>query len=452
MKNQKLLGEESVGKLLVKYSVPAIIGMLVNALYNIVDRIFIGHIPKVGAMAIAGVGITMPIMYILLALGMLVGIGATANISIKLGQGNREDAEKLLGNSFILGLIISIVTTIVGLIFIDSILGVFGASKDTLYYAKEYINIILIGSIFNITGFTLNNTIRADGNPNMASATMIVGCFINASLDAIFIFGFKWGIQGAALATVIAQFVSSIWMIYYYTKGSSNLKLKKENFKLDKRLVKIIFAIGVAPFSMQIAASVVQVVSNNVLKIYGGDLAISAMAVIAPIAMIFLMPVFGINQGAQPIIGYNYGAKKYERSKKALKLSMIAATVIVTIGGILIQTFPEVAIGLFSEDKELLEIGVKGVRIFLSMLPIIGVSIAGSNYYQSIGRAKLAMFLSLLRQVILYIPMAIILPKIGGLGLTGVWLTAPVSDSISTIIICIFLFKEFRGSKEKKCL
>ena len=436
MKDQKLLGEESELKLLIKYSVPAIIGMLVNALYNIVDRIFIGHIPGVGPMAITGVGITMPIMSILLGFGMLIGIGATANISIKFGQNKRKDAEKILGNSVALITIISLVLTIVGIVFANSILHLFGASEATIFYAKEYINVILLGTIFNLMSFSLYSTIRADGNPKMSAAVMVLGCIINVILDAVFIFVFNLGIKGAALATLI--------MLYYYTLGGSNLKLKFETLKLDWRLVKIVLAIGVAPFSMQMAASVVQVIANNALRMYGGDLAIGAMAAISSIAMIFLMPIFGINQGSQPIIGYNYGAKKYERAQKTVKLAMIAATTILVLGGILIQAFPALVISMFNSDPKLLEIGVPGLRIYLFMMPIIGISIIGSNYFQSIGKAKLATFLSLLRQVILLIPLTLVLPKIAGLGLTGVWLAGTVSDFLSTIITGLFIIKEFK--------
>lgn len=444
MKDQKLLGEESEIKLLIKYSVPAIIGMLVNALYNIVDRMFIGHIPGVGSMAITGVGVTMPIMSILLGFGMLVGIGATANISIKFGQNNRKDAEKILGNSVVLITIISLVLTVVGIGFANNILHLFGASDATMLYAKEYINVILLGTIFNLMSFSLSSTMRADGNPKMSAAIMVLGCVINVILDAVFIFVFNLGIKGAALATVISQIVSTLIALYYYTLGGSNLKLKFETLKLDWRLVKIILAIGIAPFSMQIAASAVQVIANNALKTYGGDLAIGAMAAISSISMIFLMPIFGINQGSQPIIGYNYGAKKYERAQKTVKLAMIAATVILVIGGIFIQALPSVAISMFNADPKLLEIGVPGLRIYLFMMPIIGISIIGSNYFQSIGKAKLATFLSLLRQVILLIPLTLILPKVAGLGLIGVWLAGPVSDFLSTIITGIFIVKEFK--------
>lgn len=452
MKNQEILGNERISKLLLKYSVPAIIGMIVNALYNVVDRAFIGNIPGAGPLAITGVGVTMPIVTVVLAFGMLIGVGATSSISIKLGQGKKDEASKIIGNSITLSIIIGVVLTIVSMIFIDKILYLFGASDQTLGYAKTYINIILLGNVINMVAFTLNNTIRADGNPKLAATIMIVGCIINTSLDAIFIFVFGMGIKGAALATVIAQTVTAIWSTWYYISGKSNLKFTVESLKLDTKLVKSILAIGSAPFAMQIAASLVQVVSNNALKVNGGDLAIGAMATISAISMVCLMPIFGINQGAQPIIGYNYGAKKYDRAMKAWILSMVVATIILIIATMVVQLFPESIVGIFNDDPKLMDISVDGIRIYLFMLPIIGVSITGSNYIQSIGKAKIAMFLSLLRQVILLIPFIIILPKF--LGLNGVWISQPVSDFIATAITVIILIKEFRNvkkiSKEEK--
>ena len=446
MKNSQVLGTESIGKLLIKYSIPAIIGMIVNALYNVVDRIFIGNIPDVGPLAITGVGVTMPIMTIILAFAMLIGIGVTTNISIKLGQGKKEEAQKLIGNGITLSVIISVIISIVGITFGDSILKLFGASDQTLYYAESYIYIILAGTIFNILAFTLNNTIRGDGNPKLAATIMVVGCLTNIVLDAVLIFVFKLGIQGAAIATVISQMVTAIWALMYYVKGKSNLKFEKSSLKLDKSLVKIIFAIGSAPFAMQIATSLVQVISNNALKVYGGDLAIGAMATISSISMIFLMPIFGLNQGAQPIIGFNYGAKQYDRANSAFKVSALASIIIMTSGWLLIQTVPEFIVGMFNKDPKLMKITVNGIRIYLLMLPIIGVSITGSNYIQSVGKAKVAMVLSLLRQVILLIPMIVILPKF--FGLDGVWYAQPVSDFLATAITVVILVKELRSYKK----
>ena len=394
MGHQNHLGEESIGKLLLKYSIPAIIGMLVNALYNIVDRMFIGRIPEVGSLALTGVGITMPIISILLAFGMLIGIGSTANISLNLGRGKRDDAERLIGSALTLSLIIGIIITIVGLVFLNQILNIFGASSTTLIYAKQYITVILGGCTFNIISFALNSTVRADGNPKMASFTMVAGCLTNVILDYVFVFILNMGIKGAAFAT-------------------------------------------------QIANSLVQVVANNSLKAYGNDLSIGAMTIISSINMVFMMPIFGINQGCQPIIGFNYGAKKYHRAKKTFIIATIAATAICTIGGILIQIFPEFTINIFNNDAELASVAIKGVRMYLLMMPIVGINIVATSYFQSVGKAKVSMFVSLLRQVILLIPFTLILPLF--LGLDGVWAAGACADFLSVVITLILIFKEFKS-------
>lgn len=442
MSNQKHLGEAPIGKLLLQYSVPAIIGMIVNALYNIVDRMFIGNIPNIGSLAITGVGITMPIMTIILAFGMLIGIGATANISLNLGKGNRPTAEKLLGNAFTLSIIVGLAIAIVGTICANPILNLFGASENTLFYAKEYLNIILLGCTFNILSFSLNSTVRADGNPKMSSLTMVIGCGTNIILDYVFIFIFNLGVKGAALATIISQAITFFIILYYYTIGNSNLKLKVENFKLKKHLVTMTFAIGIAPFATQIANSLVQVIANNALKTYGSDLAIGAMTVISSLNIVFMMPIFGINQGCQPIIGFNYGAKKYKRAKETFKYATMAACVICIIGFTIIQSFPTQIISLFNNDPKLTNLAMRGIRIYLLMMPIVGINIVATSYYQSIGKAKVSMFVSLLRQVILLIPFTIILPKF--IGLDGVWAAGACADSLSVIITLILLRKEFK--------
>ena len=448
MSTQELLAKEKVGKLLLKYSVPAIIGMIVNALYNVVDRIFIGNIEGIGSLAIAGVGVTMPITTIILGFAMLVGVGATTTISIRLGQGKKEEASKVIGNAITLAIIISIILTILGLVFGDIILIRFGASDGTLYYAKAYINIILLGTIFNMVAFALNNTIRGDGNPKLAAMIMIIGCVTNIILDAVLIFIFNMGIQGAAIATVISQLVTAIIGIIYYVSGKSNLRFYKSSLKLDRKITLKILSIGAAPFAMQIAASFVQIISNNVLKAYGTDLAIGAMATISSVSLMCLMPIFGINQGAQPIIGFNYGAKQEKRAQEAFKLSAKVATIILVVSFIIVQLFPEAIIGIFNKDPKFMDISIKGMRIYLLMLPIVGISITGSNYIQSIGEAKTAMFLSLLRQVILLAPFIIILPRVFNLGLDGVWIAQPVSDILSTTITVFILAKHMKVKGE----
>lgn len=443
--NQQILGTEPIGKLLIKYSVPAIISMMVNGLYNVVDRIFIGNIPGVGPLAITGLGVTMPIMTIILAFGMLIGIGSVTNISIKLGQGKKEEAEQIIGNAITLAIIVGLLISIIGITFENQILHMFGASDGSLPYAKAYINIILLGTIFNLLGMVFNNSIRGDGNPKLSATIMVVGCLTNIVLDALFIMVFKMGIQGAAIATVTSQFVTAIWGLAYYTRGKSTLKFKKSSLKLNKSLVGAIFAIGCAPFAMQIAASCVQIICNNSLKTYGGDLAIGAMATINSVIMMVGMPIIGISQGAQPIIGFNYGAKKYDRADKTLKICALAATIGLSIGWLLVQLVPAPIVSMFNGDADLVSISVDGIRKYLSMMPLIGVSMIGSNYFQAIGKAKQAMFLSLLRQVILLVPMMLILPRI--LGLNGVWFAQPIADVISFIVTFVLLFREVKSHK-----
>ena len=448
MRGQARLGEEKISKLLMEFSIPAIIGMVVNTLYNIVDRMYIGNIKDIGGLALTGVGITMPIMTIIMAFGMLIGIGTSARISLKLGEHKREEAEKHLGNAFTLIIIASVLITIIGLVFMHKILGLFGASADTEVYAREYMQIIFFGTIFNMLSFGLNHSIRSDGSPKVAMLSMLIGAGTNIILDPIFIFVFGMGVRGAAIATVISQIVSTIWILYYFTKGKSNLKIKREYLSLDKAIVLSIFSIGVSPFSMQIAQSIVQVLANNALKTYGGDLAIGAMTIINSVAMIFMMPIFGLNQGSQPIIGYNYGAEKYKRVKQAVKSATIVATIIVSIGWIITQAAPHLLISIFNRDEQLVGIASTGMRIFLFMLPVVGAQVISSNYFQSIGKAKISMFLSLLRQVILLIPCLIILPKI--FGLTGVWLAGAVSDGLSSLITLIIFFMSVRKLKDKE--
>lgn len=441
--NQQILGTEPIGKLLIKYSVPAIIGMLVNGLYNVVDRIFIGNIPGVGPLAIAGLGVTTPIMTIIIAFGMLIGIGTTTNISIKLGQGKKEEAERLIGNAMTLAIVVGLLISVIGLTFQNQILSIFGASEGSLPYAKAYIGIILFGSVFNLLGFVFNSTIRGDGNPKLSATIMVTGCITNIVLDAILIMILGMGIEGAAIATVVSQLVTAIWGLSYYLRGKSNLSFKSSNLKLSKTSVVTIFAIGSAPFAMQIAASCVQIICNNSLRTYGGDLAIGAMATINSIIMLVGMPIVGISQGAQPIIGFNYGAKNYDRAKKTFVITTLASTTLFIVGALAIQLAPQVLVGMFNKDAQLMSITVNGLRKYTLALPLIGVSIVGTNYIQSTGRAKMAMVLSLLRQVIVLIPMILILPKF--LGLDGVWFAQPTADAVASILTAIVIFREFKS-------
>ncbi|EQF23375.1 MATE efflux family protein [Clostridioides difficile CD160] len=442
MENQEALRHEKIWILLLRYSIPAIIAMMVTSLYNVVDRAFIGSMEGIGSIAIAGLGITMPVFTLIIAFGMLISVGASTRLSIKLGERNKEEAEKILGNALTLSIIISLIITVLGLVFLEDILFILGASKDSISYAKDYMSVILVGSIFNLVAFSLNNAIRAEGNPKLAARTMIVGCVLNLILDPIFIFVFDLGIKGAAIATVLCQVVVCIWVTYYFIRGKSNLKLKKYNLKLDKDIVKNVFAIGMTPFAMEVAISITHIFTNNSLKAYGGDLAIGAMTALTSILLMFMMPVFGLNQGMQTIISYNYGAKQYERAKKTLILSIIMSIVILSFGFLVVQVFPEVFVGIFNKDSDLMEIAVRGININLITLPIMGISIVGPVYFQCISKVKHSMFLTLLRQFILFIPLIIVLPI--KFNLDGVWLAQPIADFIAMIIVLLFLKREFK--------
>jgi putative MATE family efflux protein len=441
------LENEKIGKLLLKFSIPAIVGMVVNALYSIVDRIFVGR--GVGSLALSGVAVTFPISNVIMAFGMLVGIGAATVVSIKLGQKRTKQAEKIIGNAFSLVIILSILVSILGIIFLDPILNILGASSETLPYAKQFATIILFGVVLQNIGFGMNPIIRSEGDPKTAMITMLIGAVLNFIMNPILIFGFKLGVAGSALATIISQAVCSVWIFSYFTKGKSLLKLHVSNMKLDKSVIREIIAIGMSPFSMQLAASLVTVIFNKSLAQYGGDIAIGAFALINSILMLILMPLLGINQGSQPIIGYNHGAKNISRVKKTLIYASIAATVTATIGVIFVELFPVQIIRIFNtSDTQLIDIGSKGITIFLSMFSLVGIQVVIANYFQAIGKAKHSMFLSLLRQVVLLIPLLLILPHF--FQLNGVWMAGAAADFISSVISIILLVFEFKKLNKHK--
>ncbi|WP_331465080.1 MULTISPECIES: MATE family efflux transporter [Terrisporobacter] len=397
MENQEALRNGSISKLLVRYSVPAILAMMVTSLYNTVDRAFIGSMKNVGALAISGLGITMPLFTILGVFCVAIAVGGSTNVSIKLGEGNKEEAEKVMGSTVALELVVGIIMVLVGIFFLDKILYAFGASDQTIKYARDYMSIIFAGAWFNLPGFALNSCIRKEGNPKLAARMMITSCILNLILDPIFIFGFDMRIKGATLGTVICQLFIFIWSTYYFTLGKSNLKLKLKNIRLNNKLIKLILAIAMTPFFMEIAAGSIHLVTNKILKIYGGDLSIGAMTTVTSISLMFLMPIFGLSQGMQTIIAYNYGAKQRKRARQTLFLGILYGTIILTIGFILIKLFPEVFVGIFTKDETLMVMAFEGISINLITLLIVGVSALGSVYFQSVGEAKKSIFLSLLR-------------------------------------------------------
>lgn len=450
--SQKLLGTEPIGKLLFKYSMPAIIGMLVNAMYNFVDRYFIGNIEGIGSLAIAGVGITLPVLTAIMAFAIMIAAGAATNMSLRMGEGRNEEAQKIVGNALSLAVITGVVLTAVYFMWGDQILFAFGASAASLEYAQEYMNLLLIGIVPWLVAMTLSFTMRADGSPMRAGVILIVGSVLNVPLDWLFIVKLNMGIGGAALATSLAEIVSMLMCLDYYLRGKSNLPFKYSFMKLEKPLVKMIITLGMTPFIINIAVGISQAVTNNALKIYGneiaaggGDLAIGAMTTIGTIVMMFFMPVFGLAQGMQPIVGYNYGARKLKRAKKAFMLTVLWGTAIFTVAIVFTLVFPEYIIRIINDDPELLALTVDGIRKDTFTLPLIAVSVIGSNYILSIGKAKLAMVLSLLRQIVVLVPTLIILPLF--LGLDGVWFAQPVGDVVALVITAAVLYYEFRTYK-----
>lgn len=435
------LREHPIGRLLFNFSLPAIVGMLVGALYNIVDRVFVGN--GVGTLGITGITVCFPIMVIFMAFGMLVAIGGTALFSIKLGEKREDQAETILGNSFFLTVTTLTTLAVIFYIFHVPILKLFGASPEALPLASDYLKVILIGLPVLGLGMGMNNFIRAEGRPIIAMSTQLIGAFLNIVLDPFFIFVLKMGVQGAALATVISQSVSALWVLHYFFGGRSLTKIHRKSMKIDPAIVKQIFLIGMSPFAMQIAASVIVTIFNRSLLIYGGNTAISAFGIIHSITMLMIMPIIGINQGAQPIIGYNYGAGDLKRVRGTLILAVAATTGFLVIGYLMTRIFPEEIITLFNEnDRELIEIGMQGIKIFLLFLPLIGFQITCSQYFQAVGKGKHSLFLNLSRQVIILIPALLILPHF--YGLKGIWMAAPVSDVLSTIITAVFITYEMK--------
>ena len=440
MDNTKKLGEGNVLKLLVSFSIPAIVGMLVTALYNVVDRIFIGH--SVGSLGLAGITIGFPIMIIQMAFGMLIGLGASSLISIKLGEKKKDDAEKVVGNAVVLLAIITVAITVVGLVFLDEILILFGASNEVLPYARDYIGIVICGSVFTAFSMGLNNFIRAEGKPSIAMLTMVIGAVLNLILAPIFIFVLEWGMFGAGLAAVISQACSAIWIVLHFIVGNSTLKIKVKYFKLEKSIIMGILSIGIAPFSMQLAQCLLTIILNSKLKQYGGDVAISGMGVLNSIMTLIMMPIIGINQGSLPIIGYNFGAKNYDRVKRVLKYAIFGATAISTLGFLVVQLFPTQLLSLFTSDVELIEFGSELMVYFLLMLPVVGFQIIGSGFFQAIRKAGKSMVLNLSRQVLILIPALLILPYF--FDMKGVFAAGPISDFLAAVLTAFWLIKEMK--------
>lgn len=438
--------EKSIGRLLWNFSLPAIIGMLVNSLYNVIDRIFVGR--GIGSLAIAATTVAFPLMVVLMAVSILVGVGATALISIRLGEQKKEEAEKIAGNA--MTMLVLLPAAVAGLFFIapEPILIACGASPEVLPYAMDFTQIIMLGAVFGSISMGANNFIRAEGNPKVAMYTQLIGAVFNIILNYIFIFSFGWGMKGSALATILAQLISALWVLGYFATGRSLVKIRLANLRPRWAVLSGIMAIGFAQFAMQMAASVQQVILNNTLMSHGGDMALSAIGIVMSIATLLFMPVLGVAQGAQPLIGYNYGARLYQRVGDTWKMAVLAGTAIVLVGYLALQIWPEQMVGMFSEgDTDLIAFTTHAMLVYMALIPLVGFQIVSTTYFQAVGKARQAAILSLSRQVLFFIPLLLVLPRYWGV--EGVWRAAPIADALAIGLSATMMYWEMKSLKRE---
>ena len=437
------LGTKPVGSLLMQYAIPAIIAMVASSLYNMVDSIFIGQ--GVGPMAISGLAITFPFMNLSGAIGACIGVGASTYLSVKLGQKDYSMALRILGNSVVLKIITGIIFGAICLLFLDPILRFFGASDNTLPYAHEYMVVILLGNVCTHLYFGMNALLRAASKPKQAMYATIFTVVLNTALDPIFIYTLDMGIRGAALATILSQTTALCWQIKQFSNPHELLHFQRGIYKLDWSIIKNILAIGVSPLAMNTCSCIIVIFINTALVKHGGDLAVGAFGISNRIGFLFFMIVMGINQGMQPIAGYNYSAMHFDRMLKVLKLSMISATAIMVVGWLVGELMPYPCARLFTTDSELIEQAVKGIRLNMLAFPLIGSQAVITNFFQSIGKAKISIFLSLSRQMIFLLPLLVVLPSI--LGVDGVWTALPASDTVAFIVTWIIMIRYMRKFK-----
>ncbi len=430
------LGTEKIGKLLKQYATPAIIAMLATSLYNMVDSIFIGQ--GVGPMAISGLAVTFPLMNISIAFGTLVGVGAATLISILLGQKDYKMANRVLGNVVILNLVISFVVTALSLIFMDPILYFFGASENTISYAREYMVVIMWGNVISHLYHGLNGVVRSSGRPRLAMMATILAVVLNVILDPIFIFVFKMGIRGAAIATILAQVIALVWITKILCDRDNVLHFSREVFEFDFKIAWRSLSIGMSPFLMNIASCFVVILINNQLKRYGGDLAIGAYGIANRLCFLFFTITMGLTQGMQPIVGYNYGARNWGRVKEVVRLTIFCSVAALSLAFVVGMVMPDLAVSLFTRDAGLRAISARAFRISVSMFPVVGFQAVVTNFFQCIGRVGKAIFLSLSRQLLFLIPFLLTFPSFWGTD--GVWFSMPASDLVSSLVaLALFL-------------
>jgi putative MATE family efflux protein len=436
------LGTENVWSLLLQYAIPSVIAMTAISLYNITDSIFIGH--GIGALAISGLAITFPLMNLAAAFGTLVGVGASNLMSLRLGQKDYSAANTILGNVLVLNMIFGIAYTAAILPFLTPILYFFGASSDTIGYAREYMEIITLGNVVTHMYFGLNSMLRATGHPKKSMFATIFSVIINAILCYLFIFILGWGIRGAALATVIAQVCMLAWQIGHFSNRKNFIHFQKGIFRLKKKIVKDSLSIGMAPFLMNTASCVIVILINKGLIRYGGDLHVGAFGIINRVAFLFGMVVMGLNQGMQPVAGYNYGAGQTARVNRVLKYTIFLAVGVMTTGFCISEFLPRAVASAFTTDNTLIDIVIPGMRIVFMFAPIIGFQMVTSNLFQSIGMARKSIFMSLSRQVIILLPCLLILPRI--FGVRGVWYSLPAADLLSSVVAVYLLINHYRNT------
>lgn len=440
-----ILGTEPVGKLLTQYAIPAIIAMTASSLYNIADSIFIGQ--GVGAMAIAGLALTFPLMNLAAAFGSLVGVGASTLVSVKLGQKDYEGANNVLGNVLVLNIVMGLLFSVVFLVFLDPVLYFFGASEQTLPYARDYMRVVLYGNVVTHMYLGLNSVLRSSGFPRMAMYATLLSVVINCVLNPIFIFWLGWGIKGAAWATVISQVISLTGQLIHFSRPTQLLHFRKGIYHLRKDLVDGIFSIGLSPFLMNMCSCLIVLLINLGLKEHGGDIAIGAYGIVNRVVFLFIMIILGFNQGMQPIAGYNYGARQFDRVFEVTKQTTFCAVAVASTGFIICELFPEIVVRMFTRDEALIDVAVKGLRIVFAVFPIVGFQMVATNFFMSIGKSRMAIFLSLTRQMIFLIPALLILPKL--IGTPGVWGSIPLADLTASLVTAFVLFRQFKKFKQK---
>ena len=438
------LGTKPVGKLLVQYALPAIVAMVASSLYNIIDSIFIGQ--GVGALAISGLAVSFPFMNLSAAFGAAIGVGSSTFLSVKLGQRDYDIANRILGNNVALNVVVGIIFGAVCLLFLDPILLFFGASENTLPYAREYMQIILLGNMFTHLYFGLNAVLRSAGKPKMAMYITIFTVVLNALLDPLFIYAFHLGIRGAAFATILSQIVALCWQWKLFSHKDELLHFEYEKFRIEFPIVKNIIGIGISPFAMNACGCLVVIFINNSLFGYGGDMAVGAYGIANRVAFVFVMVTLGVCQGMQPIAGYNYGAENYNRMLEVLKLASFTGIAVCAVGFFLAMFLPEQCARMFTNDETLVQMSVVAMRYMMSLFVIIGAQMVIPNFFQSIGKAKISIFLSMSRQLIFLVPLIAILPKY--YGLDGVWLAMPVSDAIAAVMAYVMIYIYIRKFQE----